>query len=504
MILSAVRNTAVKNKKLLKIIIPITILIICCLIGTIISVNIRTSYRRTDSYKKDIAELTSAKYDTVYVSMYDISEFSPDDLTETRLWVPYFTENIITDTRILQDYNSVIFSGDSDYTGSSVSSGPTLNYLLGLDPYLFGKMAASQHKSLQECLEKCLTKYIEANPQTDFYITFPYYSISHYDGYSDDDFADMQAAYVDAANCLSAYPNVYFNYPPNEEWMLCNPELFEDSSDIKVKSDLSRTLLLELYTDCIYPADVSEISDKIAAQIETIKTNQLNPPATYDFSDRTVVILGDSIFANNTTEESIPNLMRQRSGAKVFCYAIGGMSASKAGDTDILGGELELFLNDSEFAAEYNNASDDNNISENNTASKLDIFIEFGFNDFFNGTPVENPDDLYDLSTYAGAIRTAIEEVDAKYPEAEIILFVPGKLGTYVEEAHDATYTSQDYRDKIYSLAEEYGLQIIDLNDNSLMTQDEFETKYTRDFTHYNPYGCYVAAEYILAQLDKY
>ncbi len=60
---------------------------------------------------------------------------------------------------------------------------------------------------------------------------------------------------------------------------------------------------------------------------------------------------------------------------------------------------------------------------------RLCFVVNYGLNDYFNGSPVENAGEPLDISTYAGALRSGVRKLRAAYPEAVIILAAPN----YVE-----------------------------------------------------------------------
>ena len=62
---------------------------------------------------------------------------------------------------------------------------------------------------------------------------------------------------------------------------------------------------------------------------------------------------------------------------------------------------------------------------------RLVFFLNYGINDYMQGLLVESGD-KYDTATYAGAMRVSIEQLQAAYPGAEIVVITPGYI-TYWE-----------------------------------------------------------------------
>lgn len=148
-----------------------------------------------------------------------------------------------------------------------------------------------------------------------------------------------------------------------------------------------------------------------------------------------LVFLGDSIFDNNRDGTGIPYLTAVQCEADVFNLAIGGTSASvgKNEETDLdkwnsisfCGVVNAMMGNISTDIFEGTRAKEllDN---ENIDFSQTDYFIvEFGTNDFFQGTLRADLDNMFDLRTYGGALRWGVYHLMEIAPDATIILCSP-------------------------------------------------------------------------------
>ena len=98
-------------------------------------------------------------------------------------------------------------------------------------------------------------------------------------------------------------------------------------------------------------------------------------------------------------------------------------------------------------------------------SGQLVFLINYGINDYMVGHPIESAD-KYARTTYSGAMRTAIEQLQTSYPGAEIVIVTPGYItfydcGTYI--ASESGGPMKEYVEAATGIAREYGLAYIDI-----------------------------------------
>lgn len=168
-----------------------------------------------------------------------------------------------------------------------------------------------------------------------------------------------------------------------------------------------------------------------------------------------VVVFGDSIWDSARDETGIAYLLSQYMNADVYNCAIGGTRATlKDGespdnfenwDSTSLSGLVNVAIGtvDPEIFLEGYVAG---GIIRNIDFSKTDYFvISYGLNDYFSGTPI-NADggSSWDAHGYGGALRFAINRLNTKFPDAQILLISP----TYCQFLKDGVmYTDSNMRD---------------------------------------------------------
>ncbi|MCR4678901.1 MAG: SGNH/GDSL hydrolase family protein [Lachnospiraceae bacterium] len=213
-----------------------------------------------------------------------------------------------------------------------------------------------------------------------------------------------------------------------------------------------------------------------------------------------IVCFGDSIMAGYYDSATIPGYIEQYSGRKTLNAAFGGLTMSanfdnpKAGDASHLFSMVELSdaLLKRDFSLQIMATKKDiidypqdwYNVAESLSTLDWDsvkyVFIEQGVNDYLLGKPLDDANDKYNRSTFAGALRTSIENVQKALPDAKIILLTPIYHWVGGEEA-DCTErdlgggTLLAYVDKDKEVAAEYGLICVDNFNGSGINRDNYK-----------------------------
>ena len=177
------------------------------------------------------------------------------------------------------------------------------------------------------------------------------------------------------------------------------------------------------------PADV-ELKEPEQEQVIT-EEDQIEPTG----SELQIVFLGDSIFDNNRDGTGVPYLTSVQCEADVYNLAIGGTSASIERDEQIenenwtsrsLVGIVKAMRGDVSTEVFAGSRTKDILDNPNVDFGNTDYFVvEYGINDFFRAVPQNNPDNDFDLKSYAGALRYAASNLREIAPDATVILCAP-------------------------------------------------------------------------------
>ena len=148
-----------------------------------------------------------------------------------------------------------------------------------------------------------------------------------------------------------------------------------------------------------------------------------------------LVFLGDSIFDNNRDGTGVPFLTAEKCDADFYNLAIGGTSASieidEQQESELwtsrgLCGVVKALMKD--IPADIFAGSRTGELLSNPHIdfSQTDYFIvEYGTNDFFRGVRQNDPDNVFNMRTYRGALTYAVVNLTNVAPDATIILCSP-------------------------------------------------------------------------------
>lgn len=248
---------------------------------------------------------------------------------------------------------------------------------------------------------------------------------------------------------------------------------------------------------------------------------------TYD-----VVCLGDSNFGNTRDESSITSLLGEKLDKNVLNAAFGGsLMTSVPGKKT----EYHSVLSMHNMAISICNHNFGVQKASIDTIARTDyigyftealyeladvdfdsvelLLIEHGVNDYMGGVPIKNGADAYDTDTFCGSLRSVITMFREEYPDLRIVLVTPaycappGADGIYRpcdENRYGGGYL-EDYVNAELEVAEEMGVEIIDIYHLIEMDSESFST-YLYDGLHFNEYGreivADILADYLLGEAE--
>ncbi len=246
-----------------------------------------------------------------------------------------------------------------------------------------------------------------------------------------------------------------------------------------------------------------------------------------------MVIMGDSTYGYVRDETGIPALLEQQLGIKIYNGALGGTCMGRLEDsrgksimTDalsmvslskaIVSGDFRVQENpkDMEMRPDYFPGTVAG-LKEIDFSEVEILLIGFGLNDYHAGETInavgasDCGNSMYDEHTFIGALRSSVRLMQDTYPDMRIVLATP-PYTWYTE--HELTceeyvlggYVLEDYVNAEIKVAEELGLEIIDLY-HDVFPHEKWEDWqiYSADGLHPNEAGRALLAD-VIAEYFKH
>lgn len=118
---------------------------------------------------------------------------------------------------------------------------------------------------------------------------------------------------------------------------------------------------------------------------------------------------------------------------------------------------------------------------------------------------MENPEDSYDIGSYAGALRTGISTLKEAYPDAEILVLAPTYTAGFsggTERNSEVGGILTDYVDATVRVAEVMGVHCINNYADSGINPDN-QAQYLADGCHPNETGAFLLGNRIIEYMGR-
>lgn len=444
--------------------------------------------------EEDIAVLLEGDYEAVLLSMYTPEFFDADEFGH------------FLGISTIQAFHPFVNLADiGDYLEQSFSNSDMLTRIyIGLDPFEVSRLYRHHASLYGKDYEKYLTQYAQAHNNVLFELLVPAYSLDYMRSLSDNELTELINAYRTLVDLYVLYDNVVIYFLGYEEWLIANPGNYV--SPVNCNPSVLRTIVAYTLRDNEYVLTSENREERFTCMRELM---QYSPVSYPDLSQWCMVFLGDSIFEYNAGSRSVSGVVEGLSGAQVYNCSKGGTSAAEDPEK-----ELSLNRMTARFLKQDTDGLDEDNnflvglrnyMRESHDDKKYCFVLEFGLNDYFNGCPVENPEDSYDIRSYAGALRTGISTLKEAYPDAEILVLAPTYTaffsgGTERNSAVGGILT--DYVDAAVRVAEIMGVHCINNYADSGINAEN-QAQYLSDGCHPNDTGAFLLGTGIIEYIGK-
>lgn len=439
--------------------------------------------------REDLLRLQNADYDSVYFMMIPYRDMGECALTKD-FFAYYKALETVTATgylrceRTLNEYLEMVFDGRNEVS----------EVFLELLPF---RLDTAEE----------LNRQIGSHQDTTFHVMLGAPSAAYWLSRSNVTREHMVADYRRLAEQLTEYDNVMLYFLGAEEWLFMNPDNYVSS--LELNSEVAKHLALLTYCDKRYRVladDCEEIFTKLEENIDMARKS----PVGGDLSDWCLVFFGDSIIGNFSGSLSIPGAVAGLSGCQAYNMGIGGTTAAmRTGLAYPFPDITELFLKremstlaekpscQSEMSAYY---------SEEHDGKKLCFVIHYGANDYFNGQPMNNAEDPFDRTTYAGALRSGIKSLKESYPEAVIVVSSPVYVFVFSngqEIMGEAGGRLKDYVESAERVAEDMGAVFMDNYEGLGLDASSMNTYNISDGVHLGDAGRFLYAQKMIELLES-
>ena len=365
-----------------------------------------------------------------------------------------------------------------------------------VSPLALWNVELSQNNMEIQGMATKLCNFLKDNADITFELILPFQDINYWNSYTQTEIeAELQSSEKLAMIC-SSYANVNVHYVGDKGWLIGKGTDQEGDMVNETFDNIKKLLDKVDGNKYVVTTDVIQTENQLILDEINRSSNQLNEK----MREWDIVFWGDSIIGLDHTNTSVPNVVSRLTGASTYNMGIGGASLASGNDMwcgfnemiDLLLKKkmVDNFVNCKEFISEvqrFNEQHDKN----------LCFVINFGINDYINGAMIDDKENQYNVESYMGALRVAIEKLQEEFPNAEFIVMTPTYINSYLEGEEQNAISGcilQEYREAVKVIAEEYDIYCKD-NYEDLSIDGSNYWKYYLDDIHLNGNGRFIFAE---------
>lgn len=439
---------------------------------------------------------------------FDIGDY--EGLFFTMYDMPGFKEEYFVTYRGLKIKKVETISGQLEIIANCVKSaekekGKIEAVYLGIEPVKLWEATGKKDK-WKDYVEDELLKLIKQFPRTTFEILLPNPPLSYWSQLANEEFSEILSLYEALSIMLAGKDNVRLFFLGAEEWLICNGDNYVNQ--LSTNDAVSKHIFLSTFCDGKYQVDRAGLKVRLEELRQKVESEKQTPTVYPDLSFCDIVFMGDSIIGLDRASTSIPGVVSALSKARTYNLAQGGLTATLVKDKHSFLTVIEMLTDrampEEEEGAEF--VPDMRRFLEREVQTeKLVFVINYGLNDYFQGEQVEDPENKYNAETYAGALRTGIDKLKKKYPNAEIVIMGPTYTSFFTEGTErmsDRGGLLEDYRCIAEKVAVEKQVWFKN-NYKDLGINKDNESVYLNDGCHMNYQGRFLYGVQIVEFLNK-
>lgn len=447
------------------------------------------AYGARERSKAGVERIRAVNADSVLISMCEMSNFKEEyyDIFLGSKMIN-LEEVFHTGMQLLESAKTVLFNTE---TVQSV--------YLGINPM---RMDGAYWDELKELMQNFSeTKFVVL-------LTHP----SKEDLVEEQVFDKWERSLRQGVDYLDGLENVHLSYVGSEEWIFVNDSNFAEHN--AYTDEMALYITADALMNKLYGVDKDNLQQIIDKQKNLILDIQKGVYDYKNLSDKTILLVGDSIFGDKVGSFSIAGAIGDLTGARTYNLGSGGMSAATRPDIkcgawglvqELLGSEdSSNKWGISPFFVEQASRAREDGLLNDMSGENLYFVLSFGLNDYFEGLPIGNIGDK-DIQTYVGAMETVLSTLKERYPEAVCVVLGQNYItemerGMRLQGAEGNVLN--DYREALRDLAEYLDIHYIDINQELKLTKQTVD-EYLSDGTHPNHQTCFLYARAIADYLDE-
>lgn len=411
--------------------------------------------------REDYKRIASTEYDTVFLSMYPLDTYKEEDFSYYRAMTVFKASYCIPRFSVMEEYMRRV-----------AKSGNTITTIyLGIRP----------DRTDPDKLHALLNSY----PGVNFEIIISHPSAGYWRNLPQRDYERILNEYSSFLTAVPYIENANFYFMSSEEWLINNPLNYIDEWTV---TEAVATIIMA-NSDPFHEYLLTDVEAAASSLTKLTRRLRLEEAEYPKLSDTCVLFFGDSVIGNYTDSTSIPGVVSALTGACVFNCGWGGKSAAGGADDAVtLPDIIEAF-----FREDISILPEDQQVYEGISSytanppkeKKLCFVINYGLNDYFKGYPLSG-EDSYDVTTFCGAVRVAVNTIRTNIQDAQIILCTPNFVAVYENGTEPHGYMENvlaDYAGAVIALADELDTDVLD-NFHELGITPENEGEYLIDKVH--------------------
>lgn len=269
--------------------------------------------------------------------------------------------------------------------------------------------------------------------------------------------------------------------------------------------------------------DTSEFDIEVNDMIIPMDSSRLE--GHEDDGVTTILCLGNNPFADNRSGDGLASLIAGKTNSTVYDCSFPDSSAAcryAVYNPEYTKDHFNLYyvvesLRNGDLTAIASIAGDESDpryqeavdVMKTVDMDKVDIMIiMYDSTDYNNGTPSDNPDNIYDVTAFTGGLRTSLKNIQETWPYIRIFVMSP-TYAQYMDEdgnLHNGTTTDlgngtlNHYLLKEIDASMDCGVSFID-NYFGTINEDNYK-EYMRDYMHVNQAGREKLADRIAAIIN--